>query len=132
MVTKENELKILLVDDIDPVRQSISDALILDGFEVVEARDGAEALKSLENERFSAVITDLWMPEIDGVELLSRLRKLAPNLPVIAITGGFSGRAPINYSLALATAVGADAVFKKPFDNDKLIETLKELLGLSD
>lgn len=121
--------RVLLVEDAEDVRWSIRDSLSYHGFAVTEARDGAQALALVNDGRFEAVVTDLWMPELDGLELLSRLHAMRPELPVVAISGGAPGRAPIEYSVSLAKTYGADRVFNKPFDNDDLAEALKELLS---
>jgi len=129
MASETNGPTILLVEDRASARRSIRAALLLHGYRVVEATNGLEALGYLKTESFAAVITDVWMPRIDGVELMASIRKNYPHLPVIAISGGDPGRRPIHYSLALAASEGADAVFNKPFDNDDLIKTLNQLLS---
>ena len=121
--------RILLVEDAPEVRESIKDSLELAGFEVDEAPDGKIATELLTERTYALLITDLWMPNVDGIDLLKHLRKANPKLPVIAISGGAPGRAPLDCSVALATTWGADAVFHKPFDNDDLIETVKDLLA---
>lgn len=120
--------RILLVEDALEVRESIKDALEEAGFAVNEAPDGVVALALLENHAFDLMITDLWMPNMDGLDLLKRLRAINPKLPVIAISGGAPRRAPIDYSVALADTFGADRVLHKPFDNDDLVDEVKKLL----
>ena len=120
---------VLLVDDSPEVRESIKDSLELVGYTVDEAPDGKVACELLAHRPYDLVITDLWMPNIDGLDVLKHLRKTNPNMPVIAISGGAPGRAPIDYSVALATTWGADIVLHKPFDNDDLIDKAKELLA---
>lgn len=120
--------RILLVEDAPEVRESIKDSLELAGFEVDEAPDGKVACELLAARAYALMITDLWMPNLDGLDLLKHLRKVNPKLPVIAISGGAPGRAPIDYSVALATTYGADTVFHKPFDNDDLVDAVNALL----
>ena len=120
--------RILLVDDAPAVRLSIRAALQEAGFLVLEAADGKEALSLLETEAVDLIVTDLWMPNLDGVELLKRLRAGNVNVRVIAISGG-GVRKPIDVSAALAQTWGADAVLYKPFDNDDLIVEIHRLLG---
>ncbi len=120
--------RILLVDDAPRVRESIKDALESAGFEVDEAPDGKEAIELLNERSYSLLITDLWMPEVDGLDLMKHQRKINPNMPVIAITGGAVGLEPPNFSITLAQNWGADAVLDKPFDNDDLVDIVKDLI----
>ena len=121
--------RILLVDDTQKVRESIKDALETAGFEVDEAPDGLVAIEFLNERPYTLLITDLWMPEVDGLDLMKHLRKINPNMPVIAITGGAIGLEPPNFSIALAQSWGADAVLDKPFDNDDLVDIAKDLIA---
>lgn len=120
--------RILLVDDVPTVRLSIRIALEAAGYEVLEAADGREALATLDNEAVDLIITDLWMPNLDGVELLKRLRVTNSSLRVIAISGG-GLRKPIDVSAALAQTWGADAVLYKPFDHDDLLAEVSRLIA---
>ena len=120
--------RILLVDDVPAVRLSIRAALETAGYQVLEASDGTEALALLDSQAVNLIVTDLWMPNLDGVELLKRLRAANANVRVIAISGGGT-RKPIDVSAALAQTWGADAVLYKPFDNDDLVGEIKRLVG---
>jgi CheY-like chemotaxis protein len=120
--------RILLVDDVPAVRLSIRAALEAVGYQVLEASDGKEALTLLDSQGVDLIVTDLWMPNLDGVELLKRLRAGNANIRVIAISGG-GMRKPIDVSAALAQTWGADAVLYKPFDNDDLVAEIKRLAG---
>lgn len=120
--------RILLVDDVAAVRLSIRAALEAVGYQVLEAADGKEALDLLSNESVDLIVTDLWMPNLDGVELLKRLRAANVAIKVIAISGG-GVRKPIDVSAALAQTWGADAVLYKPFDNDDLVNEVGRLLA---
>ena len=119
--------RILLVDDVPAVRLSIRAALEAIGHQVLEAADGKEALELLGNQAVDLIVTDLWMPNLDGVELLKRLRAGNANIRVIAISGG-GVRKPIDVSAALAQTWGADAVLYKPFDNEDLVDEINRLL----
>jgi CheY-like chemotaxis protein len=120
--------RILLVDDVPAVRLSIRAALEATGYQVIEAADGKEALSLLDSQVVDLIVTDLWMPNLDGVELLKCLRAANANIRVIAISGG-GMRKPIDVSAALAQTWGADAVLYKPFDNDDLVSEIKRLVG---
>jgi CheY-like chemotaxis protein len=119
--------RILLVDDVPAVRLSIRAALEAAGYQVLEGADGKEALTLLDSQAVDLIVTDLWMPNLDGVELLKRLRAANANIRVIAISGGGT-RKPIDVSAALAQTWGADAVLYKPFDNEDLVTEIKRLL----
>ncbi len=121
--------RILVVEDVLEVRVSITASLEEAGFVVDDAPDGVAALAVLERQPCDLLITDLWMPNMDGLDLLKRLRAINPKLPVIAISGGAPRRAPIDYSVALADTWGADRVLHKPFDNDDLVDEVKKLLA---
>ncbi len=120
--------RILLVDDVPAVRLSIRATLEAVGYQVLEASDGKEALSLLDSQVVDLIVTDLWMPNLDGVELLKCLRAANANIRVIAISGG-GMRKPIDVSAALAQTWGADAVLYKPFDNDDLVAEIKRLIG---
>ena len=120
--------RVLLVEDHHEVRRSIREFMEQADFVVDEAPDGQVALELLATQTYALMITDLWMPNVGGLDLLKHLRKTNPKMPVIAISGGAPGRAPIDYSVALAQTWGADIVIFKPFDNDYLVEEAKKLL----
>lgn len=119
--------RILLVDDVEEVRFSIASTLHRHGFHVTEACNGLEALEQMTEASFDAVITDVWMPKTDGLELLRAIKMMENGPVVVAISGG-APKASIEFSVALADAWAADAVFIKPFDNEDLVETLRSLL----
>lgn len=108
--------KILLVDDEEAVLRITSRLLTLKGFEVVTARNGVEALQVFSRERFDLVISDVTMPEMDGLTLLRRLREMEPPPKVILISG-------INFETANTT--GASAVLNKPFELSQLLELIE-------
>ena len=81
----EEAVRVLVVDDEEPIRRVVSDAL--SKFDVVQAENGVEALKMVEEETPDLVITDIKMPEMDGIALLEALRATKPDLPVIALSG---------------------------------------------
>ncbi|MDQ2102405.1 response regulator [Azospirillum isscasi] len=119
---------ILLVDDVEEVRFSIASTFQRHGFDITEAQDGGDAMAKLRSGDFDAVITDIWMPGTDGLELLRQIRSSHESLIVVAISGG-APKAPIDFSVALADTWGADAIFIKPFDNEELVEKVRGLLS---
>ena len=119
--------RILVVDDEPSIRDLVALVLELDEHEVVTAGDGNSALAEIEKSVFDLVITDLVMPDREGIEIIISLRKSRPQLKVIAMSGGGFGNAG-DY-LELAAAVGAARTLAKPFTNDQLLKTVRDVLG---
>jgi DNA-binding response OmpR family regulator len=118
---------ILIVEDDKELREMLKISLIRHKHTVLEAADGKEAITHFKPSMTDLVITDLIMPDEDGLKVIMRLREIKPSLKVIAISGG--GKAgPASY-LSLAKALGANAIFSKPFSVNDLIERIELLLG---
>jgi DNA-binding response OmpR family regulator len=117
--------KLLIIDDNKEILSIFKDFFIKKRYEVFSASDGLEGLKLLETEEqgFDLVITDLVMPNISGVALISIIKKRFPDTPVIAITGW--GEHPE----ALATEAQADQVLEKPFELSELDKAVNELIS---
>lgn len=115
----------LVIDDDPMVRSVVRRALESDGYGVVEAADGKEGLAVLDAEPVDVVLTDILMPGMDGIELLPEIRRVAPRVPVIAMSGG--GAFPAGTVLGPATALGATGVLMKPFSIDELRAQLAEV-----
>jgi DNA-binding NtrC family response regulator len=117
--------RILLVDD-DPVFcGAAAAALRFAGHDVVEAHHGGEAMAAMDAEPAVLIVTDLVMPESEGVGLIMLVRKKFPDVKVIAITGG---KHPEVY-LKIATMLGAGAALAKPFTLEELLRTVDRVLG---
>lgn len=119
--------RLLLVDDDDSLRTLLRINLVRLGHKVQEARNGREAMALFEQEPPDLVLTDLVMPEQEGVQMIGEIRRKHPGAKIIAMSGG--GRANAGGYLRIAKAMGADRVLAKPFSNDELVATLTELLG---
>jgi len=122
------DLKILVVEDSPTMRQLISFALKrLKGIEIVEAADGVEGLKRLNSQSFDLIITDINMPVMDGLKLISLVRRDTKyrGIPIMIITteGGAEDR-------ERALALGADAYITKPIQAGNVLDTAKSLLGI--
>jgi CheY-like chemotaxis protein len=120
-------LRILLVDDDDALRTVLRLLLIKMEYEVVEAKNGREAMALFDKEGPDLVITDLVMPEKDGVEVIRDLRRKRPDLKIIAMSGG--GRASAGSYLKIAKAMGASIVLAKPFSHDEMRAAISQLLN---
>jgi DNA-binding response OmpR family regulator len=117
---------ILLIEDDKELRTLIRDALTRKDFNVLEAENGKEALVQFKPGIIELVVTDLIMPEEDGLKVIMKIKEKKPGIKVIAISGG--GKAGPGSYLSLAKALGADAVFSKPFSISSLVEKVENLL----
>jgi len=117
---------ILVVDDDVQVLAVMSEMLRLEGHEVVVAENGRLAVERLRTGGFDLVITDLIMPEKEGLETIADIRKLAGEVPIIAISGG--GRVGRSDYLDAARVIGANATLAKPFGRQELITAVNGLL----
>lgn len=121
--------RILLVDDDDDVRRAMSRTLERLGHEITSARAGREALASMEECAPDLLLTDINMPDMDGIELMMAVRKRWPGVPIIAVSGG--GMLPKDLLLANASVLGAVATLQKPVELSALKEALGSALGPS-
>ena len=118
--------KILLIDDDAGMRSVLQRALQSGGFEVEVASDGREGMKAFETNPADLVVTDLVMPNQEGIETIVALRKQNPQLPIIAISGVTHIKP--GDSLKLASKLGVNATLEKPFPLSKLVEAARTLL----
>lgn len=119
--------RILVVDDQRDMRQSVRRVLSRMGHEVVEAADGREALAALATPAIDLVVTDLNMPEMDGIELILSVTDRWPSMPIIAISGG--GMLPKELLLDNAAVLGALTTLPKPLDLEALQDAVAAALG---
>ncbi len=118
--------QILVVDDEERIRQSLNGILKDEGYEVQEAKDGAQALKQVESDSPDLVLLDIWMPGMDGIEVLERVKGQIPNLPVIMISGHG------NIELAVkAVKLGAYDFIEKPLSLEKVLLAVNNALLFS-
>lgn len=114
---------ILIADDDDAVRQIMRISLQQAGYDVCEAANGAEAIRALRTTPFDLIITDILMPEQDGLETIMHVRRQNPNLKVLAISG-----ADNTLFLANAAGLGATQILRKPFQVSALLAAVASLL----
>ena len=119
-------LRVLVVDDEDDVRDTICATLKVHGYQTVSASDGRNALREVERLRPDLVLTDLFMPELDGIELIAILREIAPEIPIVAMSTRFKP-VTVDY-IEIAMKLGAFAGLYKPLDEDRLLDVLDEAL----
>jgi len=120
--------KVLVVEDTPAVRMAIVDVLEALGHAVTEAENGRLAAETLGTATFDLVITDVLMPEADGIEVIKTVRRLHPGTKILAISGG-APNLPAGYALKLTEMFSADAVLYKPFMNEELRKTVGELVA---
>jgi DNA-binding NtrC family response regulator len=121
---------VLLLEDNRAYRELLTEVLTLAGFDVCAVPDGRGVTRILSERRIDLVVTDLVMPERDGIEIMTDLRYSHPELPIIAI----SGDVPLNTTLYLTIAekLGASRVIAKPFRMDQLITAAREAVAGSN
>ncbi|AFG38456.1 response regulator [Spirochaeta africana] len=118
--------KVLVVDDSAAIRQSVSFVLKEQGYEVVECEDGVDALSRIDTDSFSLVITDVNMPNMDGITLTGKIRAHAEHkfTPILVLTTeAQSGK------MQEGKAAGATGWIVKPFDSEKLLGVVRKLIG---
>lgn len=116
---------ILVVDDDRDVRDVLQRLLERAHYEVETAEDGKQALRMFQTRTYDVVITDILMPEKEGIETIIELLRLCPDLKIIAISGG--GRGDAVHYLQVAEAFGADRALSKPFECDDILQAIREL-----
>lgn len=114
---------ILVVDDEDQIRRLIRETLEQAGYQVIEARDGKEAVLQCRRTQADLIIMDILMPDQDGLETTSRLRREFPQTKVIAITGGSEMVGTLNF-LDVAKMLGAHRTLQKPFEMKALLDAV--------
>jgi two-component system nitrogen regulation response regulator NtrX len=115
---------ILIVDDEPSIQQSLSGLLADEGFEIITAGNGYEALKIIDSEAPDLVLLDIWMPGIDGIETLQEIKKGNASLPIIMITGHGNVETAVK-----ATKLGAYDLIEKPLNIDKVIVAINNALN---
>ena len=114
-------MRVLVIEDNAELREYLRLALELHEHQALTADNGRQALAYLEAHAVDAVITDVFMPEMDGIETLAVLRKKFPDMRVVAM----SGRPGVDY-LAIARELGVTHTLRKPFEISELLAALKD------
>jgi CheY-like chemotaxis protein len=118
---------ILVVEDDPALRDLLRDTLEKRKHTVITAADGREAIAKFRPSVVDLVVTDLLMPEEDGLMVIMKIKEIKPSTRIIAISGG--GKAGPGSYLLMAGKLGADHVFSKPFLPSELVQKIKEILG---
>ena len=117
---------ILVIDDQKPIRALLRAALEEDGHEVLEASNGLLGLERYRERAADLIITDMLMPEMNGLEMMLELNRSFPNVKVIAMSGGPEREG----GLHAAKLLGARQTFQKPFDMSALLDAVRYELAL--
>jgi DNA-binding NtrC family response regulator len=118
-LSSKDSMRVLIVDDEASMRVTLAANLVLEGFEVVEAKNGAEALALLEREPFDLLLSDIRMPGINGVDLFRAAKRLRPALPVLLMTA-FA----VENLIEEAIREGVYTILPKPFDLEHVVAAL--------
>lgn len=118
---------ILIIDDDPDVLRSLRRVLESGGHSVVEAGDGQTALRHFAGQPTDLVITDIYMPEMDGIQFIMRLKEAFPEARVIAMSGG--GWQAKENVLGAASILGAEAVLEKPFTVEDVASAVERVLA---
>jgi CheY-like chemotaxis protein len=119
--------RVLVIDDDALLRRALRAVLEVAGYDVIEAADGAAGLRVQREQGADLFLVDLFMPEVDGLEFIRRLRADLPHAKIIAMSGrGRTGQTDI---LRMAAASGASRTLRKPFEPRELLTAIRELLG---
>jgi two-component system response regulator (stage 0 sporulation protein F) len=118
--------KILVIEDDELMREMLVEMLSREGYETVSAENGYVGLSVIKKESFDLVITDIVMPEKEGLEIILTIRK-SQNIPIIAVSGG-GKNLPMNY-LKAAEKFGADFSFTKPIDRKAFLAAVRDCLA---
>jgi len=121
---------ILIIDDEPSIRELLSAMFTLEGYDVVEAADGDKGMRLLREKPSELVITDLIMPDKEGIEIIIELRRDFPDVKIIAMSGG--GVIEAEDYLHMAKRLGAHRIFKKPFRITEMLKAVKELLNQTE
>lgn len=122
-----NKPNILIIDDEPLMRLSISDALKAEGYNIASAESGGEGLNAIKDNAYDVVITDLKLPEVDGLQILKGCRQFSPATKILMITAHGSVETAVE-----AMKLGAYDYITKPFSMDELILVVKRLIQLRD
>jgi two-component system, chemotaxis family, chemotaxis protein CheY len=120
--------KILIIDDNDDLRDTLVVMLEDQGYDVISASDGETGAHAFDQARPDLVLTDIIMPNSDGVEAIRRIRAIDPTARIVAMSGGsISGN---EYQLRMAKEAGAIEVLAKPFEVDDLVTVVERCLKI--
>lgn len=117
---------ILVVDDDDMVRKFVKEVLEINNFKITVASNGKAGLKEFRENTPDLVITDIIMPEMEGISFIRELRSHTKEVPIIAMTGNVHGR--MEEFLEISTQLGADEILRKPIKAKEFLDAINRLI----
>lgn len=117
---------ILVVDDDEMMRQFVKELLQINNFKITEAENGKAGLKEFRENTPDLVITDIIMPEMEGISFIRKLREYNKDIPIIAMTGNVHGH--MEEYLTISSQIGADAILRKPIASKEFLDTINSLI----
>ncbi|MFC1467178.1 response regulator [Verrucomicrobiota bacterium] len=120
--------RILVIDDEPEIRELLKDKLERSGYEVAIASNGSEGVKIFRKNPADLIVTDIIMPEKEGVEVIQEMQSEYPNVKIIAISGG-GQHTSMQFCLKLAKSLGAVHTFTKPFRLADIVEVIRNEIG---
>lgn len=117
---------ILIVDDDEMMRAFVKELLSMNNFRITEAANGKDGLKQFRDNTPDLVITDIIMPEMEGISFIRALREINKDIPIIAMTGNIHGR--MEEYLQISSQLGADAVLRKPVKSQEFLDAINLLI----
>lgn len=125
-MTSVSKKHILIVDDDEMMRAFIRELLLINDFEITEAANGKLGLKEFRENTPDLVITDIIMPEMEGISFIRELRSHNEEIPIIAMTGNVHGR--MEEYLEISSQLGADEILRKPIKSQEFLDAIERLL----
>lgn len=125
-MTSDSTKHVLVVDDDEMMRAYVKELLLIHNFTVTEAANGKLGLKEFRENTPDLVITDIIMPEMEGISFIRELRSYNKDIPVIAMTGNVHGR--MEEFLDISSQLGADEILRKPIKSQEFLDAINKLL----
>jgi DNA-binding response OmpR family regulator len=119
--------QILIIEDDIQFRPMLEQMLTSQGYQVISSENGIQGMEQFRRHQPALVITDILMPEKDGIETILEIKRESPSTRIIAISGGRRSISP-KFSLDSATLLGVDSVLAKPFTRQQLLDTIRNVL----
>jgi len=125
-MVSDSSKHILIVDDDEMMRAFIRELLLINDFKITEAANGKLGLKEFRENTPDLVITDIIMPEMEGISFIRELRSHNEEIPIIAMTGNVHGR--MEEYLDISSQLGADEILRKPIKSQEFLDAIERLL----
>jgi len=125
-MAKDSPKRILVVDDDEMMRAYLKELLLINDFKVTEAANGKLGLKEFRENTPDLVLTDIIMPEMEGISFIRELRAYNKDIPIIAMTGNVHGR--MEEYLEISSQLSADEILRKPIKSQEFLDTINKLI----